>query len=204
RSGRVEEEGGGGVGSEAGADPMRLRLDAPLGAGQARTIQLTLVPRQSGKLNVAVTASAGKLADGARTAVEVRETGVKLNLTGPKMCIAGREAAWDLEVRNSGQVQLANVVVRDSLPPELQFVSATEGGQLEGREVVWNIGLLKPGDERRFKLTANCVAVSAGAVQRAVVTGEPALASTEGTSTGPTSGVVRAEAEASVEVRGLP
>src|SRR5262249_22880532 len=75
-----------GLESEARANPIRLRLDAPLGAGQARTIPLTLVPRQSGKLNVAVTASAGKLADGARTAVEVRETGVKLNLAGPKMC----------------------------------------------------------------------------------------------------------------------
>src|SRR5262249_32789231 len=77
------------------------------------------------------------------------------------------------------------------------------GGQFEGREVVWNIGLLKPGDTRSFKLTANCVTVSPGAVQRALVSGEPSLAPAAEPAPAPGGGTVRAEAEARVEIRGL-
>src|SRR5262245_59371017 len=60
-----------GLESEARANPIRLRLDAPLGAGQTRTVPLTLTPRKPGKLGVSVTASAGKLTDGVGSAVEV-------------------------------------------------------------------------------------------------------------------------------------
>src|SRR5205807_472808 len=81
--------------------------------------------------------------------------------------------------------------------------STTEGGQVEGREVVWNIGLLQPGVSRTFKVTANCVSVSPGAMQHAVVTGEPSLSAGGEAPAVPTGGTVRAEAEAKVELRGL-
>jgi uncharacterized repeat protein (TIGR01451 family) len=192
-----------GLEAEVKANPIRLRLDTPLGPGQARTVPLTLTPRRPGKLNVQVTASAGKLTEQAASAVEVRDASVKLSLVGPKDCFAGRTGTWDLTVTNPGQVPLANGVLRDLLPPELQFVSATEGGQVEGSGVVWNIGLLQPGITRTFKVTANCVRVAPAAVQHAVVSGEPSLSSGGEAPAAPSGGTVRAEAEAKVEVRGL-
>ncbi len=181
------------------ANPVELRLDAPLGPGQTRTVPLQLTPRRAGNLVARVEAKAdGGLADKAAHAVQVQEARLELGIVGPTVRYSGRPATWDLAVTNPGEVELTNVVLRDALPPELEFVSATEGGQFIGREVVWNIGRMKAGQRRNFQVTANCVALSSAAVSRAVVTGETAA---EGEAAGAT---VRAEAEAPIEVRGLP
>jgi uncharacterized repeat protein (TIGR01451 family) len=102
------------------------------------------------------------------------------------------------------------VVLRDLLPPELGFVGATQGGRVEGREVVWDAGTLQPGDPpRHFQVTARCVTVTPGVAHRAAVTGEPSVVqggdgAPAASPAGPPRGSVRAEAEASIEVRGLP
>jgi hypothetical protein len=108
---------------------------------------------------------------------------------------------WDLGATNGGAIPLAGVSLRALLPAELEFASATEGGQVAGREVVWNLGTLRPGEEKRVQLATNTTALSPGAVIRATAA---AVADPTGTGAAGSTASVRAEAEANLEIRGLP
>ncbi len=190
-----------GLESDAGANPVDLKLSEPLGPGQSREVPLSLRPKQGGTLAVRITATAdGGLSEQGQHAVEVREARVALNIAGPRVSFAGRPVTWSLEASNPAAATLANVIVRQELPPEVVFVSATDGGQLTGREIVWNLGGLKAGEHKNVKATVNTVTLTPGAKVRALATASP-----EGQSgSAATSASLRAESETALEIRGIP
>ena len=116
-----------------------------LNAEQAAACRLAPTLRQIGRLTNRVTATA----DGGLTAKAGRsrhraEAQLAVTKTGLAMRYVGRNAVWDIKVTNPAETPLTSVVVRDQLPAELGFVSASDGGQLTGNEVVWNIWYLNP------------------------------------------------------------
>lgn len=186
------------------ANPLQLTKQgepslASLPPGQARTVILTLTPRQAGRLTTRVTVTAdGGLADAGEAAVNVALAPavpqplpgkLTLAIEGPKSRFVGDQAGFVLRVANSGDAPVNNVVVRDRLPAELSFVSAGQGGQLAGNEVVWNVGAIPPREQKVLQLTTSCQKITPAAVQQAVATGDPAL---------------RADAQASLEIQGRP
>jgi uncharacterized repeat protein (TIGR01451 family) len=82
---------------------------------------------------------------------------------------------------------LSNVLVRDRLPVELQFVGSSVGGQVSGNEITWNLGTLQGGETKTIKLSTKCLAITPAAVQMAMVTAD---------------GGLRKEAQASLEIFG--
>jgi uncharacterized repeat protein (TIGR01451 family) len=72
-------------------------------------------------------------------------------------------------------VPLNNVVVRDQLPPALSFQSATQLGQILNGQVVWNVGVLAPRDQKVLQVTARCAVLSPRIVNVAVATADPGL-----------------------------
>src|SRR5262249_2128449 len=127
------------------------------------------------------------LADQAEHAVTVQAARMSLKLNGPPARYVDQPADWEVRVANAGEVPLNNVVVRDRLPPELAFQSATEGGRFDGTQVVWSLGGLGPGGEKRGQVTAKG-ARAARAVNVAEATADPGQ---------------QERAEAATEVRGL-
>jgi uncharacterized repeat protein (TIGR01451 family) len=109
--------------------------------------------------------------------------------TGPKARYVDRPAIWEITVNNPGAVPLANVIVRDQLPPELAFTSASDGGQPVQGAVVWNLGTLQPRDQKVVHVTTRCLRIAPRVVNVAVATADPGL---------------QVQAEAPVEIRGLP
>ncbi len=185
-----------GLESESGANPIDLRLDSPLGTGQTRDFPLPVRARQPGTFHVRVSATAdGNLNQSADASVTVSEARLGLTIAGPRVRYPGRALTWALEATNSGQAALAGAVVRLHLPTEVEFTSANEGGQLMGREVGWNLGGLRPGEKKVLQVTVNPVALTPGAAVHAQVTAGPE---------GGGAGSVRADAEATLEVRGVP
>ena len=179
--------------------------------GETRTVTLTLTPRGPGETPIGVTVQAdGGLTAKADQTLKVIETGVVLKLTGPAQRYVGLPVEWSLEVRNTGMVTVQQVVVRDLLPPELQFVEAPRGtdtpeGRLNGSEVQWDVGLLRPNDVRVLKLVTkgtrpvakvvNTAFVSAQAVTEANPQGQPAP--------GVPLGVLQAKADAALVIQGV-
>ncbi len=114
---------------------------------------------------------------------------MSLSIDGPKTRYKNRPADWIIKVGNPSDVPMGNVVVRDKLPRELQFISASQGGQLTAGEVVWNIGNLNAREERTLQITAQALELTDAAVQNVTATAEPGL---------------RKDAQAALKVFGLP
>ncbi|HXG11910.1 MAG TPA: DUF11 domain-containing protein [Gemmataceae bacterium] len=178
-----------GLEHESRFNPVELPLGA-LAAGEERRVTLTLMARKLGRLVTRLTATAdGGLTDRAEHAVTVQDARLSLKLTGPAVRYVDQSADWDIQVANAGEVPLTGVVVRDLLPPELAFEGASAGGRLEGEQVVWSVGELRPREQKLLQLTTRCTRLAPAAVNRAEATAEP----------GPS-----AHDEAAIEIRGLP
>ncbi len=189
------------------ANPVTLNKNgyaglASLAPGTSQTVKLILTPRQAGQLNTRVTATAdGGLVDVTDVAVNVGQAAappqpppppqgqMSLSIDGPRTRYVGRPAEFSIRVTNAGDVPVTNIVVRDRLPAELSFISAGQGGQLAGNDVVWSVGIMQPKEQKVLKLTANCQKLTPAAVQQASASGDPNA---------------RADASAALEIFGMP
>jgi len=81
---------------------------------------------------------------------------ISLTKEGPEGPLFSGEAAvpftYTLTVENPGGQAVSGVVVTDVLPLGVDFVSATDGGALEGGMVTWEIGSLAPGESKAVGL----------------------------------------------------
>jgi uncharacterized repeat protein (TIGR01451 family) len=179
-----------GLEHETKANPVELRIGT-LGPNETRNVPLSLMPRQEGRWVNRVNATAdGNLKAHAEHAVVVQKAQLKLTKTGPPARYVDQQpAVFDIRVTNAGEVPLANVVVRDQLPAELGFASASQGGQLAEGQVIWNLGALQPREEKAVQVTARCAKIAARAVNIAVATADPGL---------------QVQAEAALQILGLP
>ncbi|HEX5271509.1 MAG TPA: hypothetical protein VFW33_13525 [Gemmataceae bacterium] len=174
---------------ESKLNPVESKVGT-LAPGESRTIGLTLTARQAGTLGNVVTARAdGGLTETARQTVDAKRAEVSLRNTGPAWRYVGRPADWSVDLENKGDVPLANVVVRESLPAEVAFQSASDGGMPQGNQVTWPVGTLKPGEKRRLTVTTVCKALAPSATAVATVMADPAI---------------DARAATTLEIRGLP
>lgn len=178
-----------GLEHESHSNPLVLNL-GNLGAGETRQVPLNLTPREPGRFVNRVKATAdGGLTDQAEHWVVVRKAQLKIEKTGPVARYVDRPAEWKITVTNEGDVPVANVTIRDQLPPELSYTSASDGGQFADGYVTWNIGTLAAHQQRTVQLVTRCVKISPRALNVAVATADPGI---------------RVQAEAGIEIRGLP
>ena len=151
---------------------------------------LVLTPSQAGNFTTVVTATAdGIQKTERRVTTAVQSSRVALSMTGPKARYVDQAVTWDITVANQSDVTVANVVVRDQLPPELTFMSATELGQFNNGMVVWNIGSMSARSQKALQVTARCTRLAPRVVNTAVVTADPNM---------------QEQSEAPLEIRGLP
>jgi uncharacterized repeat protein (TIGR01451 family) len=124
---------------------------------EQKVIPLKVVPLAAGKQTIQVSAVAdgGLKAEAPVAVIDVISPKLGVSLSGPKKKYVDRPAEWNITVTNNSDIALNNVLVRDVLPPQLIFESATEGGNLNEKtnEVTWDIGMLKPGQSRVLQLT---------------------------------------------------
>ncbi|HXH24106.1 MAG TPA: hypothetical protein VNI78_02585, partial [Vicinamibacterales bacterium] len=148
-------------------EPLTL---APL---ETKIIPLAIVPRKEGpqRIDVTVTAAGGLKATAAK-AFTVAAPRVALTMKGPLKRYPGKLAEWNIRVTNPGSVPLNNVTLRDRLPPELIFESASGGGVLKNGEVVWDLGTIPPGREAVVQLVTRVGNTPSVVTHTAVVTTE--------------------------------
>jgi len=74
------------------------------------------------------------------------------------MAYEGRPVNYQIKVGNKGDAAAAGLVVVDSLPAGVTFVSATDGGAFANGVVTWNLGSLAPSAEKTLGITAKATA----------------------------------------------
>ena len=97
---------------------------------------------------------------GARvTTTVVAQADVATTKTGPATVNAGQSFSYTLAVANNGPSAAATVVVTDTLPAGVTFVSATAGGTLSGNVVTWPvIASLASGASQGYSVTVTAPA----------------------------------------------
>jgi uncharacterized repeat protein (TIGR01451 family) len=83
-----------------------------------------------------------------------RATPPTLVVTGaPGPVAAGEVITYTLRYSNPGATDLTGVVVRNTVPRDTSFVSATAGGLISGGVVTWDVGALSAGSSGSAEMT---------------------------------------------------
>ncbi len=166
------------------------RAMGTLAPGESKVVPIKLTVKQAGQLVHRVTASAdGNLVSKAEQPVAVRRAVLAIDMAGPRRGTPGQPADWRIIVSNRGEAALGNVAVRQQLPAELVYVSATPTGTLSGSEVTWSLGTLQPGEKKELQVRTNALRPSPRALTVALATADPGIT---------------VQAEAPIEILGLP
>jgi uncharacterized repeat protein (TIGR01451 family) len=59
---------------------------------------------------------------------------------------------YEVVARNTGSVAVFNVHVEDELPSGARFVGSTPTPDVQGEHLLWNLGTMEPGAEKRIKI----------------------------------------------------
>ncbi|MCX6895667.1 MAG: OmcB family cysteine-rich outer membrane protein [Verrucomicrobia bacterium] len=126
-----------------------------LAPGQAKTLAVTFKADKRGKACNTATANsdnAGKVSAEACTVVQ--QPGLKIEKSGTKSQIIGRNADYEVVVFNTGDTALENVVVTDTAP-EGTVIAAAPEATVKGNKATWTIPSLAAGAKQAFavKLT---------------------------------------------------
>lgn len=68
--------------------------------------------------------------------------------------VSGDTITYTAEASNNGGEDLKGLILKNKLPANLTFISASGGGRLVGSEIIWSFPLLKPGEKRTFSFSA--------------------------------------------------
>ena len=161
-------------------DPDTNSLRAAIGtlaAGESKVLKLNLVPRMAGQLGTEFTLSG----DGVQPikllkTITVAQPQMRVSLSGSKVGFAGTKVEWNIVVSNpSKTVSLNNIVVRDPLPNGLTLDFAEGGGRLVNGDVVWDVGVLAPGQQRILQMTTICAKIPAILKHKVIATSDYGL-----------------------------
>lgn len=146
-------------------DNLPAGVDSPNGQ-RTLTFRLgDLEPCQTKRVNFCVTAcQRGKICNQAIVeACNANQTScefctcvcccaIECNKVGPKELAVGQNADYQITVVNTGDLPLHEVVVTDSAPSATTIVNA-QGANICGKQAVWKLRELKPGEKVNFNIT---------------------------------------------------
>jgi uncharacterized repeat protein (TIGR01451 family) len=137
--------------STSGENPLTWKLGT-LGPGETRRVQFWAIAPQPGTFHDQAEVSAGSVRQQSRAEVVVGEAKMEVAQAGPMRRAVGRAAAYRITVRNAGTVPLGGVQITDAVPRQMTFLRADSAGRLEGNQVIWQLGELKPGERRTVQM----------------------------------------------------
>lgn len=123
-----------------------------LGPGESRSVTLTTQAAKSGKfINEMVATADGGLEASAHATISITGPALQLQRIGPAKCYWKSEVNLELELANVGTAAASYVEMADTLPPGLEFVSASAGGYYDPttRTIGWRLPVLPPGGRHR-------------------------------------------------------
>jgi uncharacterized repeat protein (TIGR01451 family) len=117
-----------------------------LAPGASKIISLVLKADAVGTWTniVDVVCAEGVTAQASATTIVELPT-ISITKTGPDLAGYLNTATYTITVKNPGIYPLTSVVVTDTLPAGMSYVSSTPAGTVVGNVVTWNLGNMAPG-----------------------------------------------------------
>lgn len=136
----------------------------PLGSlapGEATSFQIELADLAPGRTELsAVAGGAHGLRSVTALAIEVSQVQLEAVAYGPSSRVAGAGAAYQFDVRNSGDVIAHDVAASIHLPYGITPVALPESAYETGDRIAWPVGDLAAGEKRTYQI--ECELVEAG------------------------------------------
>jgi uncharacterized repeat protein (TIGR01451 family) len=79
------------------------------------------------------------------TTVEWLAPNINMTQVGPTMVGLGQEATFTTSIQNTGRVESKSMTVSSDVPDGLQFVSSQPPAIINGKQLIWTLGTLPPG-----------------------------------------------------------
>ena len=118
--------------------------------------QITGDVRSAVVQTVVLTATANGVPLAATAQVNFLGANLRVTKTAPSTALTGERITYTLTLRNTGVLTAPNVVLTDTLPAAVRYLTHTApfSATLAGQDVVWDAGTVLPGAEVRFALVA--------------------------------------------------
>ncbi|VTS01939.1 COG1361 family protein [Tuwongella immobilis] len=181
---------------------------AKLEPGQIEDLIIRLRANDVGKHNIRFFARAANslTAETDPLAIDVRKAGLMLTSEATPRAYLQQEIAWQIRVKNDGELPLTNVLVRGEWPDEVVYLRANLDGKTGKNVTQWVLGELKPGEERTVVASGRAMKLTPNATLRAIVTADPLM--TPGAPARPAkldgTGQITKQMDRTVEVLGVP
>lgn len=154
-----------GFSHSSGRNEIRFEV-GDLAPGQSKPLAVTFKANQRGKICHTATATSGNADQvSAEACTVILVPRLKVEMSGTKEQILGRNADFEIVVSNTGDTTLNNVLVTDTAPTETAIVAAP-GARIEGNQATWTIAELKSGAKvtQTIKLTSRAAGPHCNAV----------------------------------------
>ena len=128
-------------------------VPAPAGAEEKNPLPAAKEPAGSSSASLAPNEADELVLSPDRLRTGVQSVGLSLEVKGPATLNLNTPATYKLIVSNPGTADAIGVVVRDALPPELEFVSSQPTEQ-RGPDtlLVWHLGTVRAGSKQEILL----------------------------------------------------
>lgn len=123
-------------------------------AGGRKVVEVELVARRRGTLNIQVEATAeGGITATSAKQVQVLRAQLAVAVQGPKFRYAGTQADYRVEVSNRGDGPAREVVIEAQLPSTARYLDSSHSGHYDEKQRVirWKVGRLGPGESLALK-----------------------------------------------------
>jgi uncharacterized repeat protein (TIGR01451 family) len=124
-----------------------------LDAGASTTFTVTVTAAESGEHTNTVDVTVLDATVSAEASVTSTTPGISLEKTGGLRLFTGSERDYTITATNSGESDLTGVVITDTIPVGLSFVSADSDGTHAAGVVTWNVGDLALGESVTVTVT---------------------------------------------------
>lgn len=147
----VTDELPGGVSHETGDRRLTTELGT-LAPGESRDLTVNTTATRTGEHTNVASVEASN-AEGAQddAVIEVVEAGLDVTKEGLDKQFVRKEASYEITVTNTGEVDLSDVVVTDTVPTGTELINAP-GAEIDGNTATWTTNL-GAGQSKNYELT---------------------------------------------------
>jgi uncharacterized repeat protein (TIGR01451 family) len=152
----IDEKLPAGLQTAEGSNAVRFNVGS-LAPGESREFDVMVDATKPGTYSGKATASASDLTmvESGVTNTVVNKPVLAIQSTSPNEQYLGRTLSYDITVKNTGDGIAEDAIVVASVPENVQFKSATNGGNfthMSPGKVTWNIGALAPNSSKTVRM----------------------------------------------------